>query len=294
MPVASERMAVDIWKLAAERIAEAKAKLNGEYVQVVEPRSSLKLDDRYLGSWRGGSLHVTAMQSSVDALLAVSTLLEGVIGGTGALPMTALYPMIRTAIESAALAMYLLEPVSRDERLRRSYLVADADAMYNDMFTIGMGRESQDIRARADAEIRELIATRLTMGDPYEFKFSGVKYSDLVAGAGAVMAADPASQREPGMPLLAWWQLLSGLSHGKQWALITTLERSGAIVDEANESTLVYMTSSAAAVALALLRGVETLEAALRLFGQRSMGAWAQPEDGSEPAFQNWNELHPR
>jgi hypothetical protein len=292
MPIASEQMAVRLWRLAFGRIADAKTKLDGAYVHVVEERSSLRLDDRYLGTWRGGSLHVSAMQASVDALMTVQAILEDVLSGTGSLPMSGLYPIIRTSIECAALALYLLEPNDRDERLRRSYLIAVEDAKYQDSFTLGMKRESTLLRRRAQAEVRELIATRLSLGDPHAFRFDTVRYSSLVSNADAAIANDPAVPTAERMPLLAWWQLLSGLSHGKQWALITALERSGAIVDEANETAHVYQTSSTAAVALALDRGIETLETALRLFGRRSKSAWSEPEDGSEPAVQTWRAMH--
>ena len=211
----SEELAVRLMQLMFPRIEDAWQKLDGVYVQVVEPRSSLRLDDRYLGRWRSGGLHVTAMFAAVDALMAVQTILEPVIAGSGSLPMSALFPMIRAAIESASLAIYLLEPLDRDERLRRSYLVAAEDAKYLSTFGEALGRETNTVRADAQAHIRELLATRPSIEAGGPFSFERVQYSDLVENADAVMAADPATPKVVRMALIAWWKLLSGLSHGK-------------------------------------------------------------------------------
>ena len=276
------------------RIDEAYRKLSGEYVAVVEDRSSLRLDDRYLGAWRTGSLHGTAMSAAGDALLTIKTVLEPVLSREGALPMSALYPMIRAALESASLAIYLLHPEERDERLRRSFLVAEEDAKYQGTFADSMGSADwADIKAAARAEIRALIGTRPSLGPSADFVFSGVTYTLTVELAETVIAADTVVVRSgPRIPLLAWWKLLSGLSHGKQWAFVAAMERSEAIVDIDNQSAHIRVTSSIAAVALALERAVETLEVALRLFGYRSKATYAQIEDATEPPTQSYSEMH--
>jgi len=288
-----EAAAVAIWRLLFVRINDANAKTEGTYVQVVEARSSLRLDDRYLGRWRQGGLHVGALQAAVDALLTVKTILEPVADGTAGLPMSGLYPIIRTAIESGSLALYLLDPNDRDERLRRTYWVAADDASWLEKFARSTGQQSS-AREDARARVRELVATRPSLGHPTAFGFQPIKYSDLVENADAAMAVDPATPAVQRMALLSWWQLLSGLSHGKQWAFMASMERSEAIVDEANQSAHVRLTSSASAVALVLQQAVEVVEAALRLYGQRSKDAWAQPEDAFEPPTVSYSELPDR
>lgn len=280
----TEQVAVAVWEPLSGRVDEARDKFNGPYVSVVEDRSSLRMDDRYLGAWQSGSLHVTAMSAAVDALHHVQTVLRSVVSEGAGLPMSALYPVLRTAVESASLAIYLLEPTKRDERLRRSFWVAAEDAKYADSFAMessgaGSGGRLENVKR----EIRELIHIRPSLGDPASFKFLPVKYSHLVAGADAAIAADPAIALTPALSALALWQLMSGLSHGKQWAFISALDRQDAIVDETNQTALVKMTSSAAVIAVAMTRAVEVLEIALRLYGQRSKAAWNQPEDAAEP-----------
>ena len=72
------------------------------------------------------------------------------------------------------------------------------------------------------------------------------------------------------------------------------MERSEAVVDEANEPAHVRQSSSAASIAIVLPLGVETLEAAIRLCGCRSKSTWAQWEDASEPPIVSHTELHGR
>jgi hypothetical protein len=279
----TEEQGVTLWRLMFPRISEIQEKLDGPYTAVVEERSSLRLDDRYLGSWRGGGLHRGAMATAADALRTIRAILE-----TNEVPMTALYPLLRAAVENSALAIYLLAPAARDIRLVRTYQVADDDAKWRCVFATTLGQEDAWVtRMRSKAEILNLIKSRPSLGSPKAVKLGAPKYGDVVALADEAIAADPSIPTNEGMPLLAWWQLMSGMGHGKQWSLIAALERSDAVVDFVDESAHVKMTSSTVMVALALQRSVEALETALRLYGQRSKAAWAQPEDASEPAPQS-------
>ena len=280
-------VAVAHWQLMFPRIEEATRKLESTYVAVVEDRSSLRCDDRYLGRWRNGGHHVGAMQVARDSLMTVQGLLE-----RGELAMAALYPMLRAVIENSSLAIYLLAPTDRDERLRRAYLVSDDDARLQAAFAATMGKVDADESHEATTvEIRGLIAMRPSMGNRDALKFSRVSYTEIVKVASVAIDADPMVPSDPRMPLLGWWQLLSGLSHGKAWAMIAALERSDAIPDVENETALVKLSTSPAVISLALQRSVEALEAALRLYGQRSTAFTAQPEDASEPPTQTYVQL---
>lgn len=290
LPAESEAQAEVVLRLSFARIQATWEKVDGTYM-VVEDRSSLRLDDRYLGTWRGGALHRSPMLAAADSLRAARTILERVLDRQDALPMVALFPIVRTAMEGASLAIYLLGPLDRDERLRRSYYVAREDARLHDSFGRALGTGSGQVATRAEAEIFALIETRPTLGDAEAFHFNRIIYSDLVAGADAAITADPAATRNTALPLLGWWQWLSGVSHGKMWAFVTGYERRDAIVDEANDSAHVLQTAPLASVALSLQGAIETLELALRLYGQRSKAAWSQPEDATEPPTQTWTEL---
>jgi hypothetical protein len=277
----SEEMGVALWRSLFPRIDAAQQKVEGPYVAVIEDRSSLRLDDRYLAAWRGGSLHRTAMNAALDALMTIKLVLEANV-----LPMTALYPMLRAVIECGSLAVYLLAPADRDERLRRAYWVGEDDARWRSAFNTTQGAEDAPTGTvdAVRAEIREMVAERPSMGNPATFPFTRPTYTAIVTEAGVVLDADPAVAMDSDISLLGWWQLLSGLSHGKQWAFITSLERSDAVLDESDGSAYVRQTSSAALVGLVMLRAVEVLECALRLYGRRSKATWANTEDAFEPA----------
>lgn len=286
--VGNEKVGVALWQMMYPRIDEIGEKMKGQFVAVVDPRSTLGLDDRYLGSWRNHGLHVSALNAAYDSLLTIKALLQ-----SGDLPMTALYPILRAALENASLAIYLLESKVRDERLLRSYRIADDDAKWRCVFAAEIGNDHAWVsRARVRVEILKLIKLRPSLGEPRSVKLGAPKYGDMVAMAEAAVIADPAVNTEQKRsPLLAWWQLMSGISHGKAWAMIAALERSEAIVDEENETAYVKMTSSTVVIGLALMRAVEVMETALRLYGQRSKVGWEQPEDASEPAQQTIRQL---
>jgi hypothetical protein len=282
----TEAQGEQLIELMFPRITAAKDKIEGTHVLVIEDRSSLRMDDAYLGQWRGGALHTTAMGASLDALMTLQTLLEPVLARTGALPMTSLYPLLRSAIENASLAIYLLEPKSRDVRLLRSYKAAADDGKWQTVFMKEIGRENAECwKLRNTVYIYKLIRLRLNPTAPRTESLSLPKYTELVKIADRAVAADPATRSTGEMPLVAWWQLLSGMSHGKFWAMRAALERSGAQVDAENESAYIRMTSSTAVVGLALQRAIETLETALNLYARRSLAVWAQPEDASEPTY---------
>ncbi|MDO7883512.1 hypothetical protein [Antiquaquibacter soli] len=275
----ADELGMQLCRALFPRVDEANRKVTGVYCAIVDERSSLRLDDRYLGAWRGGGLHGVAFRAALDALMTVQLILE-----QNVIPMIGLYPLLRAAIENSALAIYLLEPVERDERLRRAYWVAAEDARLR--YVHEREREAPDARDKLNGvkeEIRLLVGERPSLGEATDFRFDRVQYTDLVQLADRAVEADPAINIDRAMSMLGWWQVLSGLSHGKQWSYIYALERSGAVVDEEDESAQVLMTSSPAAIAVILERAIIALETALRLYGRRSKQAWNQPEDASEP-----------
>ena len=284
---AADHMGLQLINAYSPRIDEVAAKQNGEYMAVIEDRSSLQLDDRYVGAWRGASLSAMSMGAALDSLQTLRALvLEAKV-----IPMTGLYPTLRAVVENAALAVYLLAPRERDERLRRTYRVAADETRLRRVFELEIAsrkvvtservQATKDAKEKSDrihAELIGMVSMRPSLGDPAKFTFPRVHFSTLVSIASDVLDADP-SLDEIGseMSLLAMWQLLSGLSHGKQWAMVAVLERTRAIVNERNCSAHVRLTTSPAVIAVFLERALQTLECAYRLYGRRSKAAWAEP-----------------
>lgn len=292
----AEADAVAIWRAQFPRIEELHTRVNGDYVSEVEDRSSLRLDARYLGRWRGGSLYETPLTAAADHLLTAKTLLEPLHTGQGALPMVGMYPLLRAAIESASLAIYLLAPAERDERLRRAYQVVDDDAEMQTKFALGFAtpedasRRAQ-VRTERDETRRELQRLAMTRPSMGPLILSPVRYTSVVNTADEAISADSLVRARQRQSLLAWWQIFSGLSHAKQWAFLAASERSEAVLDHVEETARVLMTAAAPVVALGLNRAVEALEVALRIFGQRAHNWTAQPEDAAEPPTIPWTLL---
>lgn len=265
------------------RIAEIEQKLVGPYLEV-ETGSTLSIDDRYLGKWRGGALHRMAINAAVDATSTV----QAVVGEAHVVPMTALYPVLRVAIENAALALHLLNPEERDTRLLRSFQAWADDASKQKQFRIAAGveeAEAEGLRQKELAAIDALLRARTGLDSYSAAEFKLPTYTDLVARADSYLADDPAHQSEARYTHAALWRLLSGLSHGRAWAMVEVLERSDPIVNGAAGSAWLRTTSSVAGLVVILRSALDLIESTLRLYGRRSKAAWALPADAEEGKF---------
>ena len=271
------------------RIDMVRNQVNGPYVAQIDDRSSLRLDDRYLGAWRGGTLHSQAMTFALDNLETIKTVIEN---GPARLPIVGLFPLLRAVQENSALIIFLIGPRSRDERLTNAYLIAHDDARLRFEFAQGVGDSNANVAwDESRAEILELMAMRPSLQTPDKSFFKRISYTKLIKKADQALKDDPAHSSNSEVTLLSWWRIESGLSHAKQWAMVSILERTATLVDVDNRSAHVTLASPPAAVAVALARAVETLECALRFYGQRSKAPWAQPEDASEPRTSSHKQL---
>lgn len=98
-----------------------------------EPMSSLAVDDAAIYPLQVSSPPHIAILSSIDHLMTTATIVRG-----GILPMVALVSLLRSALETACVAIYFLAPEDRATRvlrvLRDAYFqIADHEAMKADM-----------------------------------------------------------------------------------------------------------------------------------------------------------------
>ena len=205
---AAETAALEVLRAHWPRVEEAFRRLNdGGYIQA-EPRSTLKLDDRYLGIWMEGALHRVAIAAAVDGLLTVQSLIED----AETVPMTALYPVIRASIENASLALSMIEPVDRDERLLASYRAMADDAKRRRQFGASTGAsDAQQQNDDAMEDIDALLAARPNLAGHSARSLSLPAYTDLVSAADGRLAADPAHDRPHRWTLAALWRLAKWL-----------------------------------------------------------------------------------
>lgn len=288
-PEATEVAGLERLRVLWPRIEKAFDRLNNGGYMYAEPRSTLKLDDRNLGIWTEGALHRVAISAAVDGLLTVKSLIDD----AETVPMTALYPVIRASIENASLALSMIEATDRDKRLEASYRSMADDVTRLRQFNVSTGAvHAQQQYDDAMDDIDTLISARPNLAGLVARKLSLPSYTSLVTAADDHLAADPAHDQRHSWTLAALWRLLSGLSHGRVWAMLIALERSGAVVDPTarpgvrratTRSGTVIQTTSVAVIALLVGQALELIESVIRLYGQRSRSDNALPEDEDEP-----------
>lgn len=258
------------------RIEAVEAKVHGGYIHP-EPGATLWVDDFYLGGHRGSGLIVGPINAALDAVRTAAMVLQ-----TGALPMTALYPLFRSTVENSATAIWLLQPENRDERLSRAFRLIAGE--WHDManFRERFGEEGTDRRARDASALSALVAARPQVG---ALKFiidpRNRRWTSIVGEAAA--ALDTSSGRE--RHAVALWQVMSGIAHGRQWAMLTLLDRSEAMVNESKDSAWVRLTSSTQVVAISMNLALDMLDLSLRMYGPRARRWTNLPEDSADPNF---------
>ncbi len=244
--------------------------------------SSLGIDTAYLGPI-GSGLHHAALNSAVDALRTTRALLD--TEGQVTFPLMGLYPLFRAALENAALAVYLLAPESRDDRLERAFREIAGDVRLREKFAahfedpdVGAGK-----RDRWHQILADMLEGRPTVGPASVQQLKPATITSIVQEADAVVQTDAASERHTySMPLLALWQVQSGLSHGRHWATMQAHARSKPVVEADGSVSSLTFTARSSLVSVSLVRALDVLETALRLYGQRSTWWSARPEDAAE------------
>lgn len=280
-----EATALRLLDVAWSRLDDVERYLKSASMRI-DPGSSLALDGRHLGPYRGGGLYRSALNSSFDALQTVRLLLDR---DDRVFPMSGLYPLLRSGLENAALAAYLLAPDSRDERVLRAWNEISGEVKLQHKFSAHFDQGQADrTRDRWGEEIERMLRSRPQI-EQTAIRLRQASVTDVVAAADLIVRSDPASVRlQHAMPLLAIWQLLSGLAHGRHWAAFAALARSNPAPTVDETIVTVQMTTRAGVVSMALLRAVMTLETATHLHARRARYWLRQPEDAEE------NEAHSR
>jgi len=265
------RLGQEIYESFLPRISKLTETMSGGYMHV-DPRSSLSLDNKYLGAYRGRALYTGPLSSTLDALRTIEIIL-----GQNVLPMTSLYPLLRGVYENAATAVWIISPDSRDVRLQRSYRLINQEIADQQEFSRSIGVESTERVLVQRKELDDLLAARPSVGTLREIR-NAPKATEIVTALDTVMSRT--AEGKP--PLFVLWQLFSGMAHGRQWAAVTLLNRTEAIADAVSDTAWVKMESSPRMTALALIGAIESLEFALQQFGRRARGWTSVPEDALE------------
>ncbi len=231
----------------------------------IEPGSPLAGDARKSpehqvahGAWMG-------VVHAVDHLHAVKTL----IADARVVHPHATYTLLRSAMENAATAMWLLEPPPRPERLRRRLKLAHHEAWESSQVRkvlptdAPVGKRSP--QERMDA-VRDLARSLHLDPSDVSGRFS---YESVVRSAGE------ASKLGADLSALLW-RLCSGFAHGRYWASLSFLERTE--IARAGESGVldVRLSSDVDQVLTVAQAPFLFTSTALRLYDQRRQSPFSR------------------
>lgn len=203
----------------------------------VQPGSSLAGDDRATAPYQLSHVAEHAIGVAVGHLHC----LRAAVQEAESLHAWAPYTLLRAAIESAAAALYLLGPASRDERVTCRLRLEWANQLDRDRMARCFGAPVEPSLAQNREHLRGIVARRRSLRDAVIFG-SPPGYAAVVRGGGTASSL--------GGPLTeGLWRRCSGMTHGRSWALLSVLDREQ--VSRAAEGVLhVRLTSSATDVAM--------------------------------------------
>ncbi len=231
----------------------------------VQPGSDLAADDEATDYLHVSHMVLNSLFLAVDQLAALRTMIVEAQRLHTSPPFT----LIRSALENAAVAVWLLAPEdARERRLRRLRLaISDAKDAVSVFDLVGhVGRSFDERRDDIVA-----IAAR-----------SGIRETELgTRQPGYERIVEEAGRHLGGSTLyLVVWKGCSGLAHGRQWATVALLRhkeqsRLDNVATLEMTAALPSVLNAATAAALMLKRGWELFDdRRRRWYGQRRPPPW--------------------
>jgi hypothetical protein len=210
----------------------------------VEPGSSLAGDDAALGSLRVSHAAWFAWSLAVDHLEAVRALIEDV----GQTQPWAHHTLLRSALETAVTAVWLLAPKQRDERVRRR-LKLQGQEIYESERAQRLSGLTPAPPGRPPAErrdeVKKLASARGLDPNAVLSRFS---YANVLREAAIDIPYDPDV-------LELIWMTGSGIAHGRSWATIAFLNRE-ALPGDTDDVRLLKITASVEQLVLVAATGL--------------------------------------
>jgi hypothetical protein len=193
----------------------------------VQPGSSLAGDDQATDPYQLSHAVAAAMGHSVEHLHAIRAL----IIDAGVMHPAAPFTIARAAIENASIAVWLLAPASRTERVMRRLRWNWVDARDGNQF-------GEEINSPTDLPTTQHRLNRIgaaITGDASYAHTSRATTTDIVK------AADAAVDRTH---VLAAWRVCAGFSHGRMWTTLSVLDRTTVPSEDDPDVLHAYVTSS--------------------------------------------------
>jgi hypothetical protein len=256
-----------------DRMLSLAAHMHHGLHMIQTPGSDLATDDATLPPHLSTSgVASSAILTAADALRAILLVVRQPHGDdwVPVLPVSAHYPLTRTILESAAQAVWLLHPDSRQERLTRTLRVHLSELTYARVSY----RDNPELVATLDEYIAEVrsLATRqsLTISSRDDYTLREARFLSDISEAAVVSGTNP----------ISLWRDLSGLSHPAQFQRFMVSKH---IVSDHEHGQMGLVMSEAQPSIRAFNGAVLTLEMALRLLSQRGGNPeieWARPRSG--------------
>jgi hypothetical protein len=216
----AEREAIGPHGEAMFALIDQWAKVSGTEPPKVEPKSALAGDARKSPSLQVAHYAWAGIVHSIDHLHALRALL----GQAQVINLGAPYTLVRSAMENAVTAVWLLEPSRRSERLHRCLKLALHDAWEEGNVHRLLpanaleGKRSAEERKSA---IRVLAAELGLSGFTERFHYEKA----IRAVAKTTLEDDESSPLSPEDQAALVWRLCSAFAHGRPWATLSWLDR---------------------------------------------------------------------
>lgn len=224
----------------------------------VEPGSSLAGDDAALGPLHLSHAAWYAWSLAVDQLEGVRALIED----AERTQPWAHHTLLRSALENAATALWLLAPKDRNERVRRRLKIAG-----HDIHESARAQELSGLTPRPPGrlpperreEIKQLATARGLDPNDVLGRFS---YAKVIRAAATETRFGPDT-------LELVWMTGSGIAHGRSWATFAFLEREDLTTQGSDEIRQVRISASVEQLALVAATVLVLIDKAHRLYELR-------------------------
>jgi hypothetical protein len=220
----------------------------------VQRGSALDRDDRETNPYHLSHAVMHGLAGALDHLHSLRTLIQT----ASSLHTFAPFTLNRAALEGTAVAVWLLAPRNRDERIRRRLVLATQNARDIDGVTVAMGGTSS-INDRLD-KIRD-VAHRRPLLDPNGIVGTPTRWQRIIRDAGDESALGSEIA-------VTCWKACTGITHNRQWASIALLDRDE--LDRVANVIDVRLTASFSNVLSVTAISVWFSTEARRLFAERA------------------------
>lgn len=177
--------------------------------------SSLRRDDEETHPYRLSHEVVMALISAVDHFESLRVLVQE----AGVMPARAVFTLLRAGLENASIAVWLLSPVNRNERVVRLLRLVWADVEDNLRALSLVRAEPPQSREERKTELQQMARNRGLTEEQVSQVASKPSWTSIVRTAG-----DEARQLTGERAQLVW-TLSSGIAHARKWAALSILDR---------------------------------------------------------------------